>query len=146
MATSFISARDYIVTADIDGNATFKPVACLTSNSFTSKNNTIDATSKCGNLIQAGPSFDQSFKVEGFAIDETGTPSNDSYSQLYSAHVAKTAFNVKMGKATPTTGDVVYSAQIIITDWDLKADDKDNAKFSATFTVTVAPATQTITA
>lgn len=145
MATSFVSGRDYIMLSDIDGDSTFKPIACLTSNSFTSKNNTIDATSKCGNLIQAGPSFDQSFKVEGFAIDESGSPSKDSYRQLYTAHAAGTAFNVKMGKATPTTGDVVYSAQIIISDWDLKADDKDDAKFSATFTVTVAPATQTVT-
>ena len=145
MATSKISGRDYIMTADIDGDSTFKVIACLTSNSFTSKAGTIDATSKCGNSMLQGPDFDQSFKVEGFAINESGTPSMDSYRQLYTAHAAKTAFNVKMGPAAPVTGDVVYSAQIFISDWDLKADDKDEAKFSATFTVSAPPATQTVT-
>ena len=145
MAETKISGRDYIMTADIDGDSTFKVIACLTSNTFTSKAGTIDGTSKCGNLMTQGPDFDQSFKVEGFAIDETGTPSKDSYRQLYAAHAAGTAFNVKMGPAVPTTGDVVYSASIFISDWDLKADDKDDVKFSATFTVSVPPATQTVT-
>ena len=72
MAETKVSGRDYILLADIDGDATFKPVACLTSNSFTSTNDTIDATSKCGDQFQAGPAFNQSFKGEGFAIDETG--------------------------------------------------------------------------
>ena len=29
MAETKVSARDYILTADIDGDATFKAVACL---------------------------------------------------------------------------------------------------------------------
>jgi len=52
MAETKVSARDYILLADIDGDATFKPVACLTSNSLTSTVNTIDATSKCGDQFQ----------------------------------------------------------------------------------------------
>ncbi len=62
MAETKVSARDYILLADIDGDATFKPVACLTSNSLTSTVNTIDATSKCGDQFQPGPSFTQSFE------------------------------------------------------------------------------------
>jgi hypothetical protein len=143
MPETKVSARDYILLADIDGNATFKPVACLTSNSLTSTVNTIDATSKCGDEFQPGPSFTQSFQAEGFAIDETGTPAKDSYQQLYAAHAARTVFAMKMGKATPTAGDITYSGQVWISNFDVNADDKDDVKFSATFVVYAPPVTQT---
>jgi len=146
MAETKVSGRDYILLADIDGDATFKPVACLTTNSFTSTNDTIDATSKCGNSYTPSPIFTQSFECEGFAIDETGTPSKDSYQQLYAAHFAKTSFNMKMGKATPTAGDIVYSGQVFISDFAVQADDADDVKFTATFVVTTPPLTQTETA
>jgi len=145
MAETKVSARDYILLADIDGNATFKPVACLTSNSLTSTVNTIDATSKCGDEFQPGPSFTQSFECEGFAIDETGTPAKDSYQQLYAAHAARTVFSMKMGKATPAAGDITYSGQVWISNFDVNADDKDDVKFSATFVVFAPPVTQTET-
>ena len=145
MSESKVSARDYLLLADIGGTSTFKPIACITTNSFTSKGGTIDATSKCGNEFQQGPTFDQSFKVEGFAIDETGAPSKDSYQQLYAAHIAKTDFAIKMGKVTPVAGDITYSATVFISDFDVKADDKELVKFSATLVVTLPPATQTET-
>ena len=143
MAETKVSARDYILLADIDGNATFKPVACLTSNSLTSTVNTIDATSKCGDEFQPGPSFTQSFECEGFAIDETGTPAKDSYQQLYAAHAARTVFAMKMGKATPTSGDITYSGSVWISNFDVNADDKDDVKFTATFVVYAPPVAQT---
>ena len=146
MAETKVSGRDYILLADIDGDSTFKPVACLTSNSFTSTNDTIDATSKCGNSFTPAPSFSQSFTGEGFAIDETGTPSKDSYQQLYAAHAAKTSFNMKMGKATPAAGDITYSGQVFISNFTVNAADKDDVKFTATFVVTTPPLTQTETA
>lgn len=145
MAETKVSARDYILLADIDGNAAFKPVACLTSNSLTSTVNTIDATSKCGDEFQPGPSFTQSFQAEGFAIDETGSPAKDSYQQLYAAHAARTVFAMKMGKASPTAGDITYSGQVWISNFDVNADDKDDVKFSATFVVYTPPVTQTET-
>ena len=145
MAETKVSARDYILLADIDGDATFKPVACLTSNSLTSTVNTIDATSKCGDEFQPGPSFTQSFQAEGFAIDETGTPAKDSYQQLYTAHKDRTVFAMKMGKASPTTGDITYSGNVWISNFDVTADDKDDVKFSATFVVYAPPVTQTET-
>lgn len=145
MAETKVSARDYILLADIDGDATFKPVACLTSNSLTSTLNTIDATSKCGDQFQPGPSFTQSFKAEGFAIDETGTPAKDSYQQLYAAHAAGTVFSMKMGKAVPAAGDITYSGQVWISNFDVNAADKDDVKFSATFVVYAPPVTQTET-
>ena len=145
MAETKVSARDYILLADIDGDSTYKAVACLTSNSLTSTVNTIDATSKCGDQFQPGPSFTQSFECEGFAIDETGTPAKDSYQQLYAAHAARTVFNMKMGKATPAAGDITYSGQVWISNFDVNADDKDDVKFTATFVVYAPPVTQTET-
>lgn len=145
MAETKVSARDYILLADIDGDATFKPVACLTSNSLTSTVNTIDATSKCGDQFQPGPSFTQSFECEGFAIDETGSPAKDSYQQLYAAHAARTVFSMKMGKASPSSGDITYSGQVWISNFDVNADDKDDVKFTATFVVYAPPVTQTET-
>jgi hypothetical protein len=142
MAETKVSARDYILLADIDGDSTYKPVACLTSNSLTSTVNTIDATSKCGDQFQPGPSFTQSFECEGFAIDETGTPAKDSYQQLYAAHAARTVFSMKMGKATPAAGDITYSGQVWISNFDVNADDKDDVKFTATFVVYAPPVTQ----
>ena len=145
MAETKVSARDYILLADISNSGTFLPVACLTTNTFTSSNNVIDATSKCGNQFQAGPAFTQSFKGEGFAIDETGTPSKDSYQQLYTAHANKTVFAMKMGKASPSAGDIVYSGDVFVSAFDVNAADKEDVKFTATFTVAVPPLTQTET-
>ena len=146
MAETKVSARDYILLADIDGDGTYKPVACLTSNSITSTLNVIDATSKCGDQFQPGPAFTQSFKAEGFAIDETGTPAKDSYQQLYAAHAARTVFAMKMGKAVPTSGDITYSGQVWISNFDVNSADKDDVKFTATFVVYAPPVTQTETA
>jgi hypothetical protein len=148
MAETKVSGRDYILLADIDNDGTFKPVACLTSNSLTSTLGTIDATSKCGDQYTPSPSFNQSFECEGFAIDETGTPSKDSYQQLYTAHAAKTLFAIKMGKATPTTGDITYGgvgSLVFISDFGVNAADKDDVKFTATFVVSVPPIAQTET-
>ena len=145
MAETKVSARDYILLADIGGTSTFLPVACLTTNSLTSTVNTIDATSKCGDQFQPGPSFTQSFKADGFAIDETGTPAKDSYQQLYAAHAARTVFAMKMGKATPTTGDITYSGLVWISNFDVNSADKDDVKFTATFVVYAPPVTQTET-
>ena len=73
MAETKVSARDYILLADIDNNASYSPVACLTSNNITSSLNVIDATSKCGDQFQPGPAYNQTIKADGFAIDQTGT-------------------------------------------------------------------------
>jgi hypothetical protein len=146
MAETKVSGRDYLLLADIDGDGTFKPVACLTSNNITSSLNVIDATSKCGNQMQPGPAYDQTIKADGFAIDQTGVASKDSYNQLYSAFTAKTVFAIKMGPSTPTSGNVVYSGTVFISAFDVTAADKEDVKFSATLTVAVPPLTQTVTA
>jgi predicted secreted protein len=144
MAETKVSGRDYLLFADIDGDTTFKPVACLTSNAITSSLNVIDATSKCGDQFQPGPAYNQTIKADGFAIDQTGTPSKDSYNQLYSAFIAGTVFAIKMGEATPVEGNVTYSGSVFISAFDVTAADKEDVKFSATFTVAVPPLTQTV--
>lgn len=146
MAETKVSARDYILLADIDGDGTYKPVACLTSNSITSSLNVIDATSKCGDQFQPGPAYNQTIKADGFAIDQTGTASKDSYNQLYAAFIGKTVFGIKMGEAVPVAGNVVYSGTVFVSSFDVTAADKDDVKFSATFTVALPPLTQTVTA
>ena len=143
MAETKVSGRDYILLADIDGDSTYKPIACLTSNSITSTLGTIDATSKCGDSYTPSPSFSQTIECEGFAIDETGTPAKDSYQQLYTAHKDKTIFAIKMGKAVPTSGDVTYSGSVFISNFGVNAADKDDVKFTATFVVSVPPIAQT---
>ena len=148
MPETKVSGRDYILLADLNNDGTYKAVACLTSNSLTSTLGTIDATSKCGDQYTPNQSFNQSFECEGFAIDETGTPSKDSYQQLYTAHAAKTLFAIKMGKATPTSGDITYGGAgslVFISDFGVQADDADDVKFTATFVVSVPPITQTET-
>jgi predicted secreted protein len=146
MAETKVSGRDYLLFADIDDDATFKPVACLTSNAITSSLNVIDATSKCGDQFQPGPAYNQTIKADGFAIDQTGTPSKDSYNQLYAAFIAGTVFDIKMGEATPVAGNVIYTGAVFISAFDVTAADKEDVKFSATFTVAVPPLTQTVTA
>jgi hypothetical protein len=146
MAETKVGARDYILLADINNDGTYKPIACLTTNSLTSTLGTIDATSKCGDQYTPSPSFNQSFECEGFAIDETGTPAKDSYQQLYAAHAAKTLFAIKMGKAVPTTGDITYGGVgqlVFISNFNVNAADKDDVKFTATLVVSVPPITQT---
>jgi predicted secreted protein len=144
MAETKVSGRDYLLFADIDGDSTFLPVACLTSNNITSSLNVIDATSKCGDQFQPGPAYTQSIKADGFAIDQTGSASKDSYNQLYSAFVAGTVFAIKMGPSTPVVGSVTYTGQVFISAFDVTAADKEDVKFSATFTVALPPLTQSV--
>lgn len=144
MAETKVSGRDYLLFADIEGTETYLPVACLTSNNITSSLNVIDATSKCGDQFQAGPAYTQSIKADGFAIDQTGTASKDSYNQLYSAFVSGTVFGIKMGPSTPVVGSVTYTGQVFISAFDVTAADKEDVKFSATFTVALPPLTQSV--
>ena len=149
MAESKVSARSYLLFADAENTGTYTVVACLTSNSITSSNNVIDASSKCGDDYEPGPNFKQQIKAEGFAIDETGVESKDSYDVLYSLHTAQTKFAIKMGPASPVSGSVTYGGTatdlVFISAWDLTAPDKEDVKFTATFEVVNPPLTQTRT-
>jgi hypothetical protein len=149
MAETKVSARSYLLFADATNSGTYTVVACLTSNAITSANNVIDASSKCGDDYGPGPNFKQTIKAEGFAIDQSGVESKDSYDLLYSLHIAKTRFAIKMGPSTPVSGNVVYGGTatdlVFISNWDLTAPDKEDVKFTATFEVINPPLTQTRT-
>ena len=146
MAESKVSARSYLLFADAANSGTYTVVACLTSNAITSSNNVIDASSKCGDDYEPGPNFKQSIKAEGFAIDQTGVESKDSYDLLYSLHTAKTKFAIKMGPSSPSAGNVTYGGTstdlVFISNWDLTAPDKEDVKFTATFEVVNPPLSQ----
>jgi hypothetical protein len=146
MAESKISARDYILMADIDDNATFKVVACLTSNSLNQSLEALDGNSKCGNEQAPGEIFEASFDFEGFAIDETGTPAKDSYKQLNDAFVAKTVFPVRMQRADAAVGSIRYEADVWISELAVEAADGEYVTFSGTFMVKTAPVSATVIA
>lgn len=146
MAEAKIKARDWIVYVSEDAGTTYKPVACLKSNEFSSSNSPIDANSKCGNEMLAGDIFEQSISVEGFAITETGTPTKVSASKLYDLQIDKTIFKCKIAKATPVSGDITYTGDVFISDWNESSDDGDLNNFTATFTVATPPMAQSVTA
>ncbi len=114
-------ARAYVRAADdtTSNNAGLIPTRQLTeviNPLSTADRPAIDAISR-GVLPDAGMSFEipkltaaptVAEEAEAAAIDETGTPSKDSYQQLYAAHAAKTLFAIKMGKAVPSSGDITY--------------------------------------
>ena len=100
MAETKVSGRDYILLADIDNDGTFKPVACLTTNSLTSTNDTIDATSKCGNQYTPSPVFSQSFECEG-----------DVY---YGGDVTSTVFISDFGVQADDGDDVKFTATFVV--------------------------------
>lgn len=143
MAETKISARDIVVSLDIDNNASFKVVACLTTNDLDTQRPPIDATSKCGDEMQAGDSITQKITGSGFAINEDGTPSKESYASLYTLLVNGTTVAAQFGPANPTTGDTFYEGDIIVNSLKLTAADKDDFKFDFEFTVTAPPLTQT---
>lgn len=138
MPETKLKGRAYILEASIDG-LDFKPVACGTSNGIESEVGTIDFTSKCGDLYEPNGSFSQSFSFEGFAIDEIGTPSKNSYLQLYDAHIASAKFNVRMSDASATVGSIRFIGEVFISSWSMDAADKEGVTFSATFTVVTPP-------
>jgi hypothetical protein len=142
MAESKISARDIIVLLDIDDNGIFKSVACLTSNDLDTQRSPIDATSKCGDEMQPGDSIVQKVTGSGFAIDQTGTPSKESYSSLYTLLVNGTIVPAQFGRATNVSGDIYYEGDVTVSSLKITAADKDDVKFDVEFTVTTPPLTQ----
>lgn len=137
-----ISARDIVVSLDIDNNGSFLPVACLTENGLPTSRPPIDITSKCGNAQKAGDVVEQTVTGSGIAINITGTPTKESYASLYTLMVNKTSVNCIFGPAVPGTGDTYYTGQIVVTELNITASDKDVLKFDFVFTPTAPPLAQ----
>jgi hypothetical protein len=146
MADTEVRGREWLLLIDADDNGSYLPVACLTSVSISSELDEIDANSKCGNKTLPGDVFSQEISFEGIAIDQTGTPTKDSYNSLYTLHKNKTKFPFKLGKASPVTGDIIYSSTGgYILSWELTSDDNDVNKFSGSIKPEVPTLTQTVT-
>ena len=134
-----IDATSIVVSADIGTTGTYKVVACGMSNNLTGSLSTIDYSSKCGNKYGPGDKFDQSIDIDGLAIDQTGTASKDSYSELYAAYIAKTKFPARFGTLNPGPTDHYFYGEVFIEKMDVEAPYNDSLKFKCTFRVTVPP-------
>lgn len=143
---SKVNGRDILVAIDLTGGTTYKTVVCLTSNTITNSVTELDGSSKCGNEFTPGVKFDSSIDGEGFLLDpDSGTPTNVGYPELYTAFVNRTIVGIKFGKATPTTGEAVYSGTAFITNLEQSAPNDELVTFTVTFKCAEPPFTQTIT-
>lgn len=142
MADTYINGTDWLVSIDPSGGSTFKPVACLTTNKFSSSFTDIDVSSKCGNQWIPGSKYEDTIDGEGFAIDQTGTPSKESYNQLYALYANKTKFTARFGKASPISGDTYYEGEVFLTKFELDAPWNEATTFNVTFRVVFPPLEQ----
>lgn len=143
---SKVNGRDILVAIDLTGGTTYKTVVCLTSNTITNSVTELDGSAKCGNEFVPGVKFDASIDGEGFLVDpDTGTPTNIGFPELYTAFVNRLVVGIKFGKATPTSGEAVYSGTAFITSLEQSAPDDELVTFTVTFKCAAPPFTQTIT-
>ncbi len=146
MPTSTINGRDVLVFVDIAGGTSYNTVVCLTSNTITNELTSLDASSKCGNEFVPGKKFSASISGEGFVVDQdTGTATNKGYNELYKAFTDRAVVGIKFGKATPTTGDAVYTGLAFIDNIEAVAADDELTTFTVNFVCANPPFTQTIT-
>ena len=145
MAQTVINGSDTLILIDRSSTGDFIPMICLKSNTLSGSLTELDASSKCGNSWVPGSKFEDTITGEGNAIDQDGSSSANSYDQLYSLFIQKTVFPVKFGKASPTSGDVVYSGPVFITKFELVAPFDELQTFSITLRGTTPPFTQTKT-
>mgnify|MGYP002737649928 FL=1 len=143
---SKVNGRDILVAIDVTGGTSYKTVVCLTSNTITNTLTELDGSAKCGNEFVPGVKFDSSIDGEGFLVDpDTGSPTNAGYPELYKAFTDRAIVGIKFGKATPTTGEAVYTGTAFITNIEQVAADDELVTFTVTFKCAEPPFTQTIT-
>lgn len=139
MAGETIIQGDTLILSVWDGALAYRPVACLTSNSFSAAVEVLETKTKCdpGNTVKTYGSASYTLSLEGQYIDTTsagGETTKASHDYLLGLLDAKTerTFSLATGLAdTPT-----YYMQGIITDLELAGDAGENATFSATVEVT----------
>lgn len=141
-----VNGRDILVAIDLTGGSTYKTIVCLTSNTITNSVTELDGSAKCGNEFVVGVKFDSSIDGEGFLVDpDTGSPTNIGFPELYTAFVNRLTVGIKFGKATPTSGEAVYTGTAFITNLEQVAADDELVTFTVTFKCAAPPFTQTIT-
>lgn len=137
MADIIIAGKDIFVTIGLDGESQ-RVVWCQVSATRNYTMNIIDASSKCNTAAKAPGTKDYTLDV---SLQRTWDPAVDHYSEkfLHDAFEADSLINYTIGKAAPTTGDLVETGTGYITSMT-KTDDKDNpATMDITITCTEAP-------
>ena len=146
MAQNEVNGRQMLVLIDPAGGTNYKTVICLTSNTLTNSLTELDASSKCGNKWQPGEKFEATISGEGYLVDQdTGTPTDQGFNELYDLFENRVTFAVKFGKVTPTTGEAIYTGDAFFTQLELVANDDELTTFSFTMRAAEPPFTQTIT-
>ena len=117
-------------------SAAYRPVACLTSNSFASTVSAIDSQTKCnpGSIEKLGGTFAYVIEAEGEYIDTTsvgGDTAKASHDYLFGLQQLKALVTWKL--VTGVTGQVYYGTALI-TDLNLDMGSGDDL---TTFTVTL---------
>lgn len=117
--------------------ATWEVVACLTTKSFTSALNVIDATSDCG-VDSLGGNITQSFSIEGFEDfgDSTIQTGNDLYNlQIVPQNQTSPAYTWKLAAVSPVTGDTILTFNAFISNYQQNYATNDPIGFSATLNI-----------
>lgn len=108
-------------------------VACLTTKSFQSALNVIDATSDCG-TDSLGGNITQSFSIEGFEDfgDSTIQTGNDLYNlQIAAQNQSSPAYTWKLSAVAPQTGDIILTFDAFISNFTLDMSTNDPIGFTA---------------
>ncbi|AGO48425.1 major tail protein [Cellulophaga phage phi10:1] len=132
-----IKGNDFLFLVwDADADTPFyRPLACLTSNSWSSDAETIDTETKCnpGVVEKEYGAVSNSFSIEGEYIDTTsvgGYTTRASHDWLHSKQSAKQKVIIKI--QTGLADNAAYYATAIVSSLELTGDVNQVATFSAT--------------
>lgn len=140
-----LNGNDYIVFVDTTTSteasrgASYVPVMCMTSNGFSMTRETIDVPiDKCSALGFSTPmpgTASWSITGSGNAIDETGSPSEVSYQELFEICKTGEPIWVKIANRTPGTG-AAYIREGVAILTDISETQDTNTPFTFDFTFT----------
>lgn len=139
-----LNGNDYIVFVDTTTSteasrgAAYTPVMCMTSNGFSMTRETIDVTDKCAALGFSTPlpgTASWSITGSGNAIDETGSPSEVSYQELFEICKTGEPVWVKIANRNLGTG-AAYIREGVAILTDISETQDTNTPFTFDFTFT----------
>lgn len=147
MAGETIIQGDALIVSVREG-AAYRPIACLTSNSFEATREIIENQTKCdpGNVVKSPGAASYTLTMDGQYIDTTsvgGETTKASHDYLLGLLAAGTYHDWKIDTGLADTP--AYYVNGILTSLSMSGDAGDNATFSATVEVsggytTTAPA------
>lgn len=127
---------DVLILAFYDAdNTTYRPAACLTSNSVNETTNVRESITKCnpGETIKSKGTRNYNISLEGEYIDTTSVGGQTTLaSHDYIKTLAEGEDNIIWRMATGLADTPFYYGEGIITDLSLTAPANENATFSAT--------------